>query len=329
MVVLCVAVDLCQLDADVSGAVASAWSSNTLSTRNSQWSRFLKFCAANTLTPLPASAHTVARFLVWQAKSSKFVTVNNYLSAIISLHRFYGHEVDFRNQFLIQLVLKGLKAQLGQETKQMQPLSVAQLNDIYIKLDKSVDLNLTLWTAIILSFRTLLRKSNIVPDSPSSMSHVLRRKDVTFHSWGMMVHVHSTKTLRHKEEVLEIPVSYTGNQVFCAGTALRYHMERYPAAQDSPLLLKVGSNGLVPILYGELQKFIKTCVRSIGLDPDMYGSHSLRRSGALYLHSLGVPLEDIMCAGHWKSLAVLAYLATPPDRKRFIQDCVAVALISG
>ena len=308
--------------------MASAWSYNTLKTRNSQWSRFIKFCASNDLSPLPASVHTVSRFLVWQARTSKFVTVNNYLSAIISLQKFYGYENDYRNCFLIQLVLKGLKSQLGQESVQMQPLTIDQLMHMYHEMDKSVELNVILWTAVILAFRTLLRKSNIVPDSVSTMPHVLRRKDITFYSWGMMVAVRSTKTLRFEEEILQIPVNYTDNSVFCAVSALQYHFAKYPGNPESPLLLKKGPHGLVPVVYSELQRFIKHQVAQVGLDPDKYGSHSLRRSGAMYLHALRIPLEDIMCVGHWKSMAVLAYLATPPERKKQIQDYVAVALSS-
>ena len=328
MVVSCVAVDLSQLDQEVSVAVASAWSSNTLSTRNSQWSRFIKFCGANELTPIPATTHTVARFLVWQARTSKYVTVNNYLSALVSLQKFYGHEMDYRGSFLIQLVLKGLKSQLGDTAAPMNPLTIAQLQDMYAIMDKSCELNYVLWSALIFAFRTLLRKSNVVPDSNVAMQHIVRRKDITFHSWGMLVSVRSSKTLRCHEEVLQIPVTKTVNPVFCAVSALQHHFEIYPADSDSPLFLKPETSGFVPVLYKDLHTFVKDLVKNIGLDPENYGSHSLRKSGAMYLHSINVPLEDIMCIGHWKSMAVLAYLATPPDRKREIQDYVSTALSS-
>ena len=58
-----VADDLQQIDAEMSAVIGSAWSKSTLACRNSQWSRFIKFCQLHELNPLPASANTVGRFL--------------------------------------------------------------------------------------------------------------------------------------------------------------------------------------------------------------------------------------------------------------------------
>ena len=118
MAIPCVAEELEQIDREISGVIGAAWSKNTLSTRNSQWSRFIKFCNDYGLIPIPASPETVARFIVWQSRCSKYSTCNNYLSAITVLHKFYGHDVDFREYFLIKLVMKGLKSTLGDKSVQ-------------------------------------------------------------------------------------------------------------------------------------------------------------------------------------------------------------------
>ena len=41
------------------------------------------------------------------------------------------------------------------------------------------------------------------------------------------------------------------------------------------------------------------------------GMHSLRRSGAAYMYSIGLSLDDVRQAGDWKSLAALIYLTKP------------------
>ena len=89
---------------------------------------------------------------------------------------------------------------------------------------------------------------------------------------------------------------------------------------DRPVFLKQGNSSLTPVLYRDILTFIKRATEAIGLDPDQYGSHSMRRSGAAFLHEQGVPLEDIMVLGDWKSLAVLDYLITPLSRKMEIQE---------
>ena len=108
-----VAVSLSDLDQEVSGVIGAAWAPNTKATRNSQWKKYITFCVDNNLVPLPAQPQTVARFLVYLARSVKYSTVNNYLSAINKLHEYYGHEGNFRDIFMVQLVLSGLKRRLG------------------------------------------------------------------------------------------------------------------------------------------------------------------------------------------------------------------------
>ena len=101
------------LDKELSITLTCAYSSGTWRTRNSQWHRFLSFCSDNGLDPLPASVMTVCRFLMFCARTCKYSTVNNYLSAIISLHKYWGIEQCFRDCHLIKMLLNGLKSQLG------------------------------------------------------------------------------------------------------------------------------------------------------------------------------------------------------------------------
>ena len=320
----CVAVEeLRRLDQDVSTAVGQAWAPNTLKCRNSQWSKYIHFCVDMGFSALPAEGSTVARFLVFLARTCKYSTINNYVSAINGLHKFYGHDIDFRKYYLIQLVLKGLKRQLGTVVEQAQPFTKDQLLKMYFTIDLTSRLDSVLWSALIFSFRTLLRKSNVVPDKQQDYGHIVRRGDVVFTDWGMMVHVRSSKTVQHRQYVLEIPVYYVNDKVFCAASALEHHFKQMPGHDDSPLFLHPDMDR--PILYGDLLSFIKRLSSAIGMSGRV-GCHSLRRSGAAFLHSIGTPLEDIMSVGDWRSMAVLAYLATPMDRKKEIQFKVAAKL---
>ena len=328
MICLCVAESLAQLDKEVAQAVSSAWSSNTLSTRNSQWKSFITFCSTNGLQPLPADHQTVSRFLVWLASRTKFSTVNNYLSAITMLHKYYGYEGDFRSSFLIKLVMQGLKRQLGTKTDQKLPFSVSQLRSMYHKVDLKDRLELALWAVMVFCFRTLLRKSNVLPDAAGKLHHVVRRSDLEFHQWGMLVHVRSSKIVQFKEYILDIPVHRISDDAFCVVSMIEEHFKAFPAPGDTPIFLRRTSQSVAPILYGDLLLFIKKLSSSIGLDKTKYGSHSMRRSGACFLHQLKVPLTDIMSLGNWSSMAVLSYLVTPETRKHAIQGAVGLALAS-
>ena len=314
------------LDREVSQAVSAAWSSNTLATRNSQWKTFIVFCSSNGLQPLPADHQTVSRFLVWLARRSKFSTINNYLSAITVLHKYYGYDGDFRSSFLIKLVLQGLKRQLGTKLDQKLPFTLGQLRSMYGVFDHRDNLKMALWAVMIFCFRTLLRKSNVLPDATGKLHHVIRRSDLEFHQWGILVHVRSSKTVQFEEYIMDIPINTVSDKAFCVVSLIKDHFSVFPAPGDSPLFLRNTAHGVAPVLYGDLLLFIKKLASDVGLDQSKYGSHSMRRSGAGFLHDLKVPLTDIMTLGNWSSMSVLSYLVTPEPRKHAIQGAVGLAL---
>lgn len=318
--------DLDHIDQQLELVIRSAWAESTLATRNSQWKRYIQFCSARGLTVVPAEKLTIARFLVHLGTSCCYSTCNNYLSAVISLHKFTGFDCDARQNYVIRLVLLGLGRRLGKQVNQKIGLKPSDLYSIFLKLSFQ-DINvLTMWAALIMSFCTLLRKSNLVQDKLNDQGAVVMRHDIEFVSNGIILNVRKSKTIQRKEYVLKIPITYTSSNCFCAVSMLCSHLVRTQHIADGPLFYLYKKGKWRPLLYGELLEFLKNCVKLIGLDPSEVGLHSMRRSGASYLHDLGVSLVDIMCAGDWKSLAALQYLISPLSRKTEIDGMVSSKL---
>lgn len=317
--------DLQDLDARVSQIIASAWATNTLSVRNSQWKLYLRFCGERLLCALPAELSTIIRFLAYlESRNYKYSTINNYMSAVVTLHRFYGVQGDFRSTFLVQTVMAGLRNRLGHSSTPKLPLSVHQLKTMFGVYERS-ELNNVCWIAIMLCFRTLLRKSNVVRES--NTDHVLLRGDVTFYPEYLTLSVRTSKTLKKGERPFVIPVYKCSVPGFCLWSLLRWHITYYPAPLDSPLLLKRMGFGVTPLLYTDVLKFLKDTVERIGLSRSDVGLHSLRRSGAMFLQEIGIPLHEIQMLGDWRSLAVLYYLSSTYERKLEIQKQVIRALL--
>lgn len=312
---------------ELSKIIASAWADNTVATRKSQWNKYLLFCSDRNLLAIPADSLTVARFLTFLARSSKFSTINNYLSAIIVLHKYHGFNPEFRETFYMKLVLKGLRRILGDETSKAVPLMPEQLIQCYSILDKTDQWWLTCWSAIVLCFRSLLRKSNVLPTTINDRKHVILRKDVTFYNWGVLLNVHSSKTVQYREHKLQVPIFNMPGSPLCAAGFLRNHFKKYPAEMDSPLFLKERKGVVTPLLYHEVLRALKELIRKIGLSDTNVSLHSLRRSGATYLCRIGIPLSDIKTMGDWRSLAVLEYLITPLERKLEIEDITTTILL--
>ena len=238
------------------------------------------------------------------ARSCKYSTVNNYLSAINRLHLFYGHEIDFRQSFIIKLVLAGIKRQLGDLTVQKIPLTPNQMLQIYGLLDLTNESISTMWAALMFSFRTLLCKSNMVPDTLTGNSHVVDCKDVCVYPDKLILKVRSSKTIQYGERVLEIPIHKVSEPAFCVYELLMSHLVATSEIISGPLFFIRSGKLLHPLLYKDLLQFLKECVQLINLSPDDVGLHSMRRSGTSFLHSIKVPLEDIKSLG---SPPVLSY----------------------
>lgn len=221
------------------------------------------------------------------------------------------------------MVMEGLRHKLGDKVNQSQPLTAEQLLLMYRHVDHSKPRELLMWGAMIVSFRSLLRKSNIVPDKYDELpDHVLRRGDISWTEYGMCFNIRSSKTLKYKDRVLEIPVVSNTGSPLCAVRWVRYAVMLEPADDNQPIFLCDGK----PLLYRDVLKYIKTLVKSIGLDSDSVGFHSMRRSGTQFLHSIGTPMSDIKNAGDWKSMAVLVYLSSTLERKIKIEIAAAKAI---
>lgn len=156
---------------------------------------------------------------------------------------------------------------------------------------------------------------------------VLLRSDVQFDATGVTLSVCKTKTIQAKEYVLQIPIFYTKCKGLCAASMLGAHLLRTRHIKEGPLFFVLTQSGdWKPLLYGDLLKFFKNIVFTIGLKPADVGLYSMRRAGAAYLQSIGVSLVDIMSAGDWHSLEALSYLISPFSRKKDIEKLACAEL---
>src|SRR4051812_15939291 len=63
-----------------------------------------------------------------------------------------------------------------------------------------------------------------------------------------------------------------------------------------------------PVEYDFVLSHIKDLARLLGLDPELFAGHSLRRGGAQALYDAGYSADEIKKFGGWKSDCFLIYL---------------------
>ena len=237
-----------------------------------------------------------------------YTTLNNYVSALNTLGRFYDGSFDLRQDFGIILLLRGYKHLKGDASIAKDPLLPSDLKLLCNQVDHSDNAQSLVWIIVLLAFRTLLRKSHFVSTGIDDQEHLLWVQDVTFESWGCKITVNSSKTIQFSQRSFEIPISYCSPPL-CAASLLKSYMDSHPK-HKSEYLFTLRKNGISkPVPYTLSLDFLKTWVKQAGITKDV-GFHSLRRGAATFMHLLHIDLISIQQAGDWLSLCVLKYLAS-------------------
>ena len=176
------------------------------------------------------------------------------------------------------------------------------------------------WLALVLCFRGLLRKSNVVEQGLA-----LLLSDVEITAWGVIINLRRTKTITCKERILSIPFLTLQGSVFCVRRFMLtlFSMVQHPSP-NSQLISFMRSGKWVRASYTWLRGRITGISRKLGLPP--VTSHSLRRGCATALADADFTLLQIKDKGDWSSLAVLQYISRSSDARKDLDRHMSSAL---
>ena len=301
-----------------------AFAPTTLKTRRSQWGRYEAFCERFMIPPFPVTPQNVCRFLVYICDGLSYSTLNNYVSALNALGKYYSSDFDLRKDFGITLLLRGLKRLKGDSLHPKDPLLPADLRLIHSCVDFSDPKQKLIWIIVLLAFRTLLRKSHFLATSPDDQEHLLRVRDLSFTDWGCILTINSSKTIQFGERSFDIPISFC-DPPLCVVTLLKQLLADNTKHASDFLFTWPFKTGALPVNYNQALDQLKAWVTAADIDKDV-GFHSLRRGAASYMHSLEIELVSIQKAGDWSSLCVLQYLTVDFNQKRKVERLVSSSL---
>ena len=172
-------------------------------------------------------------------------------------------------------------------------------------------------------FFSFFRSSNLLPKSTSKSDfHPLRqlsRGSFRFYDGGVVLNVFYTKSHQFPNEPLCIPIPRIPNSPICPVATLQRHFKTFSKrTSNSPAFLIQDNSHVRSLTVCDLRAAIKDLVTLLCLDPTLYSTHSLRRGGATFAFSSGIPSELIKLQGDWHSQAYEVYLTLPiVDRIRF------------
>ena len=299
-----------ELENELKNTQTGAYAKGTLKNLVCQWRSFLRFCRKYKIRQWPVKEHTLclfAQFLAFSFHSQK--SVRNYLSGVRTLHVLAKvHPPDLKD-IEIRLTLRGLARKMARPVKRAQPLTPEILLDILPHLNLNRRKDLVFWGLLLVGFFSMLRKSNLVPDTVHGFDPAkqLTRGHIEFREGFAIVKITWAKNLQNQQRVVQVPLFAIDNSPLCPVRALRALLQT-PGRKHHPLF---GTGNKISFTYNQFQTKFRNLLKKAGYRPKAFSSHSIRRGSVNFAYRSGIPESLIAVHGDWCSDAYKTYLSYP------------------
>ena len=271
---------------------------------------FLSFCcyaAVNFSSLTPQIILAFLEFLTFNKVSHAGII--NYLSAIKTKFSHFGIDISPFLDPRIKLYTKSILRTSPFNPNIKSIIDIPMLNSLITQCDL-IHMGIVFKAAILTSFFSFLRISNLVPHSTSSFDFMkqLARADVIFAPPGAHIIIKWTKTLQFKNKIRILKIPSLGSSPLCPVSALKQMLKLYSGSPNSPLFQIKCYGTWVPLTDTRLRKALTRLILSLGWENKNITFHSLRRSGATWAFNSNIPLQHIQSQGTWTSEAVWSYI---------------------
>lgn len=250
---------------------------------------------------------SVVIFLEFMSRSSGYGHLKHILSSLKFLHQALNIKFPEEN-FQLDMTMQGLKRRLAHVPFQVLPITPIILRDMFRFLDMRKLSDLALWCAFLISFYSLLRKSNAVPKSSQfNPTQVLTRRSLSVDLNTNMVYLYLgfSKTNQFGAKDLIVPIPGNVDQRLDPVRHLHALFSQVQVPDDAPAF-SFGANSFIS--YTTFTTRLKTLLTRAGYDAAIYSGHSFRRGGATFLHSCGGTALMVQATGDWSSQCFTRYL---------------------
>ena len=178
---------------------------------------------------------------------------------------------------------------------------------ILSKLDLLSAGDSNIWAAYVFA---MFGRSNVLCSEKSfdTFKH-LRRRDLVFYEWKILVHIRWTKTIQFKECSLNIHLPRVPKHPLCP-VAVIFHAWSFTSGfpMGSPAFLAPVKHTLKPLSSNTFISRKKEILKSSAVNSSLYFGHSFRRGEATWAYKVGVAVDTIRIIGDWKSNAYTSYI---------------------
>lgn len=294
------------LSADEAAYVEAARAPNTLRGYRSDWSEFGSWCERTGVEPLPASASTIAGYLVELARAgAKVGTMSRRLSAIRFAHQLRDLPDPTRGA-RVRAVWEGIRRTHSRPPDQAAPLMPPQLFDVVdscptrrVWKTRAAEPDLAGLrdrALLLVGFWAALRRAELAG---------LDVEHVDAHDRGLVLSLPRSKGNQHGEHAELVVLPRAAHEARCAVTALGAWTGA-AAITAGPVFRPVskGNRPLPRHLHPEsVNGLVQAAIARAGIDPAPYSAHSLRAGFVTFAHLRGASDRAIAHQTRHRSLA--------------------------
>ena len=283
--------DIKTLELETVKNLKNSKANNTVRAYESDFKDFSLFCIKNGFKYLPTEPKILSLYLTHLSKTSKFSTLKRRIASIKVIHKMKGHYLDANHPIIMENLL-GIKRVNGAYQKQKKPLLINNLKLIIKVLDekeKNEKKRIRNKSLILLGFSGGFRRSELVN---------LDYDDLEFVDEGLKIFIKKSKTDQAGIGSIKA-IPYFSNKEYCPVIKIKDWIRYSNIAEGKIYNISDKSVSLTIKKYASLA----------GLDPNLYGGHSLRSGFATSAAEAGAEERNIMAmTGHKTTQMVRRYI---------------------
>lgn len=260
---------------------------HTIDAYESDWNDFCDWCRYHHQKSYPAQPETIVNYINDLADYAKASTIRRRISAISENYNASGDHVENPcRAWIVKEALIGLTRLKGTVQKGKTPIYWEEIEEMIHRMDLSSLQALRDRAILLLGFMGAFRRSELAG---------LDVEDIRKYPQGIVVTIRHSKT-DQTSAGQQIGIPYLSHSSMDCIHALQ---EWLTAADitSGPLFRSFLKNGKVSsrrLSDKSINLIVKKYAASIGLNPEMYGAHSLRHGFATYAALQGVEERLIM-----------------------------------
>lgn len=260
---------------------------HTIDAYESDWNDFCDWCRYHHQTSYPAKPETIVNYINDLADYAKASTIRRRISAISENYNASGDHVENPcRAWIMKEALIGLTRLKGTVQKGKTPIYWEEIEEMIHRMDLTSLQALRDRAVLLLGFMGAFRRSELAG---------LDVEDIKKYPQGIVVTIRHSKT-DQTSAGQQIGIPYLSHSSMDCIHALQEWLTA-AGITSGPLFRSFLKNGKVSsrrLSDKSINLIVKKYAVSIGLNPEMYGAHSLRHGFATYAALQGVEERLIM-----------------------------------